>query len=70
MATEPPRAYFKSITEYGLVKLGFTEDVWRVPNMTMINNGTIYLSDLELIGNNFKRELSTLSFEAQDYPVL
>jgi len=66
--TEPPKPYFKLITDTGRVKIGFSNSVWIVPDMKMVNNGTIYLSDLNRLGN-FKRELSYLK-EAEQFPVL
>ena len=45
------------MTDTGLIKIGFTEDVYIVPDMFMINNGTIYLSELQMIGANYHREL-------------
>lgn len=43
---QPPKAYFKEITGYGLVKIGFTQDVVEVPQMNIINNGTVFLNEI------------------------
>ena len=48
-----PKPFFKEMKAEGKVIIGFQSDVYVVPNLQMINNGTIYLSDLE-----HKRELS------------
>jgi hypothetical protein len=67
---KPPKPYFKLITDTGIVKIGFTDSVWVVPDMKMVNNGTIYLSDLTMLGGkNFKRDL-VWQKEAEQFPVL
>ena len=43
----PPKPFFKDFKSNGQVILGFQSDVYIVPNLQMINNGTIYLSDLK-----------------------
>jgi hypothetical protein len=45
----PPNPFVKSITEKGLITVGFTSDIVVKPDLTMINNGTLYLSDLEFL---------------------
>ena len=54
----PPKPFFKIITDTGLIKISFTTDVFNLPEMKMINNGTIYLSAFDMIGSNFKRFLA------------
>jgi hypothetical protein len=49
----PPRPFFKEFKSDGKIIIGFKSDVYVVPNLQMINNGTIYIDDLEL-----KRELA------------
>jgi len=39
----------KQMSEKGLVTIGFTSDVILQQNLTVFNNGTVYLSDLELL---------------------
>lgn len=57
-ATEPPKAYIRTISDSGLIRVGFTESVYIVPDMRMINNGTIYMSELQMLGGgNYHREL-------------
>ena len=48
---KPPKPYVFSVSDTGKFKLRFTSDVFKVPNLRMINNGTIYLSDLQKMGN-------------------
>ena len=43
---KPPKPYVISVSDTARFVLGFTSDVYKVPNLRMINNGTIYLSDL------------------------
>lgn len=45
----PPNPFFKEITNKGFITIGFTSDVVVRSNLTMFNNGTIYLSDLEML---------------------
>jgi len=45
----PPNPFMKQMTEKGLVTIGFTSDVIIQQNLTVFNNGTVYLSDLELL---------------------
>jgi hypothetical protein len=56
MTKTPPRAYFRQITDTGFIKIGFTEKVYIVPDMRMVNNGTIYMNELQMLGD-YKREL-------------
>ena len=49
----PPRPFFKDFKTDGKLIVGFKSDVYIVPDLKMINNGTIYLDDLDL-----KRELA------------
>jgi hypothetical protein len=53
-ATVPPKPFFKELKADGKVLIGFQSDVYIVPNLQMINNGTLYLSDLQT-----KRDLMT-----------
>lgn len=48
-----PRPFFKDFKTDGKLIVGFKSDVYIVPDLKMINNGTIYLDDLDL-----KRELA------------
>ena len=57
------------MTDTGLIKIGFTEMVYVVPDMRMVNNGTIYMSELQMLGD-YKRELAIWSKEAEQKPVL
>jgi hypothetical protein len=43
---KPPNPFFKLITDVGKVVVGFSSDVFIVPNLSMINNGTIFLDEL------------------------
>ncbi len=45
--TVPPNPFFKEIKADGKILIGFKSEVNIVPNLEMINNGTIYLDDLE-----------------------
>jgi hypothetical protein len=47
----PPNPYFKELRADGRVFIGFNSDINTVPNLQMINNGTIFLDD-------FGRELA------------
>ena len=40
-----------SISDTGRFVIGFTSEVFKVPDLRMINNGTIYLSDLQKMSN-------------------
>ena len=42
----PPTPYFKEVNEKGKVKVAFSSEIFVVPNLKMINNGTIYLDQL------------------------
>lgn len=44
----PPNPFFSNIDSQGKVEIGFNSDVFAVPNLQMINNGTIYLDDLQV----------------------
>ena len=44
----PPNPFFSSIDSRGKVEIGFNSDVFAVPDLQMINNGTIYLDDLQV----------------------
>ena len=48
---KPPKPYVISVSDTGRLVIGFTSDVFKVPDLRMINNGTIYLSDLQIMGN-------------------
>lgn len=67
---KPPKPYVISVSYTGRFVLGFTSEVFKVPNLRMINNGTIYLSDLQKMGNS--RLLSELDWDrkAEQFPVL
>ena len=60
---QPPTPYIKQANQKGLVQVGFSSDVFAVPDLQMINNGTIYLSDL--IGGDQIRRRSLLSGNRQ-----
>jgi hypothetical protein len=53
----PPSPYYKSIKSNGTVEIGFLSEVYVVPNLQMINNGTIYLDQLTKIQPNLQRDL-------------
>lgn len=52
-----PKAFIKHVTGYGKIAIGFTLDIFKVPDLKMLNNGTIYLSDLERAGRNLNAHL-------------
>jgi hypothetical protein len=43
----PPNPFIKEINQKGFLTVGFTSDIIVKPDLTIINNGTLYLSDLE-----------------------
>jgi hypothetical protein len=43
----PPNPFFKDVKVDGKILIGFQSEVNIVPNLEMINNGTIYLEDLQ-----------------------
>lgn len=45
---EPPNPYFKDVLSSGQVVIGFTQDIQVVANLTMINNGTIFMDELDM----------------------
>ena len=49
---KPAKPYMISVSDTGRFIIGFTSEVFKVPDLRMINNGTIYLSDLQKMGNN------------------
>ena len=48
---KPPKPYMISVSDNGRFVIGFTSQIFKVPDLRMINNGTIYLSDLQKMGN-------------------
>ena len=48
---KPPKPQIISVSDTGRFVIGFTSEVYKVPNLRMINNGTIYLSDLQKMDN-------------------
>lgn len=42
----PPTPHIKKISEKGLVFIDFASEIFLVPNLEMINNGTIAISSL------------------------
>jgi hypothetical protein len=54
----PPTPYFKSISSQGKVIVGFNNDIKTVPNLTMINNGTIYADQLGFGRMLLKKEIN------------
>jgi hypothetical protein len=48
-----PNPFYKEFKADGKILIGFKSEVNIVPNLEMINNGTIYLDDLQ--GYNPKR---------------
>jgi len=42
----PPNPFIRNIDSNGKIEIGFNSDIFVVPNLQMINNGTIYLDDL------------------------
>ena len=64
----PPKAYFRLMTDTGKVRIGFTEKVYIVPDMRMVNNGTIYMNELQMLGD-YKRQLLWQK-KADQYPVI
>ena len=62
----PPNPFFKEVKVDGKILIGFSSDVRIVPNLQMINNGTIYLDD-------FGRELAVSTaknVKKKNFPVL
>ena len=66
LESKQPKAYIKHINGYGKVQIGFTQNIWRVLDLVMINNGTIFMSDLDFLEDWFHRRL----LPNQDVPVL
>lgn len=44
----PPVAYITKIQQDGLFEISFSEDIYTVPNITMITNGTVAINGEEL----------------------
>ena len=40
---QPLKPFIKEVNQQGKVKIGFSSDVFIVPNLQIINNGTVYL---------------------------
>ena len=69
----PPKPFFKEMKSDGKLILGFQSDVYVVPNLQMINNGTIFLDDLETKRELHERGLgvtTTVRKKKKAYPVL
>lgn len=43
MVPEPPVPFISMVTQTGRLRVTFTQPVYTVPNLTIINNGTIEL---------------------------
>jgi hypothetical protein len=43
----PPNPFFKELKVDGKILIGFSSEIKIVPNLEMINNGTIYLDELQ-----------------------
>jgi hypothetical protein len=55
---EAPNPYFARMTSTGLVQIGFTSQIFKIPDMRIVNNGTIYLSQLQILATSvFARRL-------------
>ena len=67
---KPPNPYFKEITENGKVVIGFDSEIYVVPSMTMINNGTIYLDELDIKHPFFSNRKLLAKKEKERIPVL
>ena len=67
---KPPKPSIIQTTDTGKFVIGFSSDVYKVPDLRMINNGTIYLSDMQKLGNT--RLLGTTDWDskADQFPVL
>ena len=48
---KPPKPYMISVSDTGRFVIGFTSEIFKLPDLRMINNGTIYLSDLQKMRN-------------------
>jgi hypothetical protein len=65
----PPNPFLKEVKVDGKILIGFSSDVKIVPNLQMINNGTIYLEDLHrelgvtTVINGKKKSLPVLQVE-------
>jgi hypothetical protein len=70
----PPKPFFKDFKPDGQVILGFQSDVYVVPNLQMINNGTIYLDDFknkrELAADRMLGVTTTINNKKKRIPVL
>ena len=56
----------------GEIKIGFTSNIFKIPDLRMINNGTIYVSDLQKMtaDKSFSRILPKLDKSVKQLPVL
>jgi hypothetical protein len=65
----PPNPFLKEVKNDGKILIGFSSDVKIVPNLQMINNGTIYLEDfgrelaVSTVINGKKKSLPVLQVE-------
>jgi hypothetical protein len=50
----PPNPFFKDLKVDGKIVIGFQSEINIVPNLEMINNGTIYLEDLQGYRNSLR----------------
>ena len=50
----PPNPFFKDLKVDGKILIGFQSEINIVPNLEMINNGTIYLEDLQGYSNSLR----------------
>lgn len=55
-------AKFLSIDSFGKAKVSFSRDIMIVPDLTYINNGTIYFDDVEFL-DLIPRRLSSINAE-------
>ena len=52
LSRDPPKPYIQAVSDTGKIKIAFTSNVYKLPDLRMVNNGTIYLSDLSKMNSN------------------
>ena len=65
----PPKPFIKEATQQGKVLIGFSSDINTVPNLQMINNGTIYFDQLAP-HRNLRSKINPRQLDRVRIPVL
>ena len=65
----PPKPFIKETTQQGKVMIGFSSDIRKVPDLQMINNGTIFLDQL-MPHRNLRGKINPRNLERVRIPVL